>query len=797
MAEKFGAIHVDNFVCTSGTDEVVVKVSGLTTIARSGITITGDYVGDNITASGDLTVSGTANISGLLSASGATIDNNLNVSGIYVQNDVTISGDLNVSGLITGTGTVSIDVNQANTVKINSTSTNLDHQILFTNALGTQTSGNVYSDSGGNITFNPASNLLTVEDLSVTATGTFGDIVSNEGLTLLDEDVANELIIANYANTTIDSEIIFRKARGSTGGPTQINAGDGLGTIYFEGHNGSTFTPGAVIECTSKTNTTNFDPDLKFYVDGFASNDHVATINYSGVVIESSKYLYFEDATDSEVVYIAFDGDSTNLQFGQERFNLRDSGNVVAKYETTSGGSAPGWYVLSGETFSQGGDFVGSGLRSDGDLIIQTSGGSSDVRITAGGSLTFDTYTTSGGALIFHGGNQGESYVFYKANSPFVSGVLDFQSLTGYRRFTFPDITGDFIVSAGTQSIGGSKTFTSPVQVPGIYMDDTSIFEDDPGTIKISYPLIGSGYLAYSIDERATFRANTDTLGLYDDTNDHWVLRYTKSGATDLYYNGDLKLSTDGTLSGIWDIGELNSTILNTDFIRSDALQLEVSRITQYQQGMIQIQRLNPTGETIYHGYAIDTGFDKRASFRANGSSVGLYDDYNSQWILRHFRGASTNLYYDGDLKLSTSSTGGTLSGTWDVGTLTVDEKIQLPNKEKGDLGSNGELSFDSSQGLILYRVAQGVTGAAVTVLDGANVEAGSNINITNLGAGDTGSGRITFSVDSTNLDADTLRAFRQGFTHHHLLDQMTMIPALARIQQLAVIGKLVKAVEL
>jgi len=94
---------------------------------------------------------------------------------------------------------------------------------------------------------------------------------------------------------------------------------------------------------------------------------------------------------------------------------------------------------------------------------------------------------------------------------------------------------------------------------------------------------------------------------------------------------------------------------------------------------------------------------------------------------------------------------------TVDGDTITVNTKIELPNKEKTTLGTDGELSFDSSQGLIVYRTQQGVTSAAVTVLDGANVAAGSNINITNLGAGDTGTGQITFSVDSTNLDADTV----------------------------------------
>ena len=97
---------------------------------------------------------------------------------------------------------------------------------------------------------------------------------------------------------------------------------------------------------------------------------------------------------------------------------------------------------------------------------------------------------------------------------------------------------------------------------------------------------------------------------------------------------------------------------------------------------------------------------------------------------------------------------------TVEVNTVDVASKIELPNKEKSDLSADGELSFDSSQGLIVYRTQQGVTGAGVTVLDGANVQAGSNINITNLGAGATGVDAFTFSVTSTNLDADTVDGF-------------------------------------
>lgn len=61
MTDKFGAIHVDSFVCSNGagdSDLSVIKVSGLSTIARSGITITGDVDAINIRTSGNLTVTG-------------------------------------------------------------------------------------------------------------------------------------------------------------------------------------------------------------------------------------------------------------------------------------------------------------------------------------------------------------------------------------------------------------------------------------------------------------------------------------------------------------------------------------------------------------------------------------------------------------------------------------------------------------------------------------------------------------------------------------------------------------------
>ena len=81
---------------------------------------------------------------------------------------------------------------------------------------------------------------------------------------------------------------------------------------------------------------------------------------------------------------------------------------------------------------------------------------------------------------------------------------------------------------------------------------------------------------------------------------------------------------------------------------------------------------------------------------------------------------------------------------------------ITFDNLEKGNLSVDGQLAFDSSQGLLLYRAQQGTTGA-VSVLDGANVDAGSGISITNLGTGGTAQEPFTFSIDSTVITTTTM----------------------------------------
>ena len=112
--------------------------------------------------------------------------------------------------------------------------------------------------------------------------------------------------------------------------------------------------------------------------------------------------------------------------------------------------------------------------------------------------------------------------------------------------------------------------------------------------------------------------------------------------------------------------------------------------------------------------------------------SVTVLDDSHNH-VISNIDGLQTAL--DG----KASSTG---SSSNDFSARTV----YLANLEKANLSTDGQLGFDSSQGLLVYRTQQGTTGT-VSVLDGANVDAGTGVSITNTGTGGTGTESFTFSI--------------------------------------------------
>lgn len=110
------------------------------------------------------------------------------------------------------------------------------------------------------------------------------------------------------------------------------------------------------------------------------------------------------------------------------------------------------------------------------------------------------------------------------------------------------------------------KSISSGVDVTGLlradrvypcYDNSTSIYLDYPTGGHGSIQINGSGasnYEGYSIDGRAVFMHDgSETIGLYDDFNDHWILHHAMNASTSLYYDGVSKIQTTsagGNISG-------------------------------------------------------------------------------------------------------------------------------------------------------------------------------------------------------------------------------------------------------
>ena len=139
------------------------------------------------------------------------------------------------------------------------------------------------------------------------------------------------------------------------------------------------------------------------------------------------------------------------------------------------------------------------------------------------------------------------------ANNVYVAGGLYHEGDTDtYLYFTTNQIL------LGT---GGSNEVT--IDTTGVRLGDSGNGYFQPvsgnyGSIEIDGGAHG-GYEGYSIGGVAVFMTNSTTVaGLFNDANNHWWMRGTFNGTTEIHYQGTSKLQT--TSSGISVTGDVNST---------------------------------------------------------------------------------------------------------------------------------------------------------------------------------------------------------------------------------------------
>ena len=121
---------------------------------------------------------------------------------------------------------------------------------------------------------------------------------------------------------------------------------------------------------------------------------------------------------------------------------------------------------------------------------------------------------------------------------------------------------------------------------------------------------------------------------------------------TYLYHDGNEKLRT--LSHGIDVSGNLIADRVYPCFGESTSIYLD------YPTGSHGSIQINGSGASNYEGYSIDG----RAVFMHDGaSSMGLWDDVNNHWALLHVMNGATSLYYDGNAKLATYSSGVDVTG--------------------------------------------------------------------------------------------------------------------------------------
>jgi hypothetical protein len=274
------------------------------------------------------------------------------------------------------------------------------------------------------------------------------------------------------------------------------------------------------------------------------------------------------------------------------------------------------------------------GLEVTGEL----SGTQSPELKLSGTSPVLALIDDDGAGADFYIKNSATKFIIEKDSDG--DGTLDTEPLMEARTDTETlNFFGRQLMSGGELSVDGDLT------VYGLDISSSGVPAPDPvelrrasgdyGTVKVGGSSTG-GYKGYAIEDGAVFMQNDagTVFGLYDDTNNHWALMHTKNGATDLYYDGAIKLSTSsagGTLTDLWTIGEITGCS-NITGDNSDMTIQPADSTSSRSLNLFGNNDTNGTGGDVVLGHAdrgstyFRTGGTFRFAKQGQTSVVGIFD---------------------------------------------------------------------------------------------------------------------------------------------------------------------------
>jgi len=272
--------------------------------------------------------------------------------------------------------------------------------------------------------------------------------------------------------------------------------------------------------------------------NGFGSGGSATIHKYN-----ADLYLQYANGQTSTNLYIGGGGTTANLRM---QGGYIDGVGTLTAHTIRAGDGNDGYFYSdsNGRTAFTGGQFY---IQSSVPYYYnyatnQYHGGTSgDNHYFRGNTLTGNSWSLTGaGAASFASVNINGN--LNAVDNIYLAGTLYHEGDT------------DTFIQFGTDTfyvVAGNNTAIT-VNTTGVQLGDTGNGYFRPvtgsyGSIEIDGGAHG-GWEGYSIGGVAVFMTNNvNSMGLYDDVNNHWALQHTFNGSTQLYYDGASKLDTIST----------------------------------------------------------------------------------------------------------------------------------------------------------------------------------------------------------------------------------------------------------